>query len=193
MADIPDNNRETDARAVKPAELRAWFIHEVLPMEAALTQYLHHNWRNPNDVEDLLQDVYVRVCEAALRQRPDSVKSFVFATARNLLIDRVRREHVIPIEAVLDLDSLGIAVDEPGPDRNVMAREELQRLQSALDRLPPRCREVVVLRRIEGMQRRAIALRMGITEATVAEHLANGVSALADILYGEPADFRRKP
>jgi len=197
MADTSDDDRESldprhSSAGVKASDLRAWFIHEVLPMEAALTQYLHHNWRNPNDIEDLLQDVYVRVCEAAVRQRPDSTKAFVFTTTRNLLIDRVRREQVIPIEAVLDLDSLGIAVDEPGPDRNVMAREELRRLQAALDRLSPRCREVVVLRRIEGMQRRAIALRMGISEATVAEHLANGVSALADILYGEAADFRRK-
>jgi RNA polymerase sigma factor (sigma-70 family) len=197
MVDTPDNDHESldprhSSAGVKVSDLRAWFIHEVLPMEAALTQYLHHNWRNPDDIEDLLQDIYVRVCEAAIRQRPDSTKAFIFTTARNLLIDRVRREQVIPIEAVLDMDSLGIAVDEPGPDRNVMAREELRRLQSALDRLSPRCREVVVLRRIEGMQRRAIALRMGISEATVAEHLANGVSALADILYGEAADFRRK-
>lgn len=197
MVDAPDNNRE-DAdphglgAVVKAAELRSWFIREVLPVEAALTQYLHHNWRNKNDIDDLLQDVYVRVCEAALKQRPDSTKSFVFTTARNLLIDRMRRSQVIPIEAVSDLESLGIALDEPGPDRNVMAREELRLLQSALDRLPPRCREVVVLRRIEGMSRRAIAAQMGITEATVAEHLANGVSALADILYGEAADFRRQ-
>jgi RNA polymerase sigma factor (sigma-70 family) len=104
----------------------------------------------------------------------------------------VRREQIIPIEAVLEIDLLGIAVDEPGPDRNAIAREELRRLQAALDRLPPRCREVVVLRRIEGMPRRMIAARMGIAEATVAEHLANGVSALADILYGETADFRSK-
>jgi RNA polymerase sigma factor (sigma-70 family) len=195
MADTPDKNPElVDRPGVRTdaPELHAWFVHEVLPMEAALTQYLHHNWRNRNDIEDLLQDVYVRVCEAALKQRPDSTKSFVFTTARNLLIDRVRREQVIPIEAVLDIDLLGIAVDEPGPDRNAIAREELRRLQAALDRLPPRCREVVVLRRIEGMSRRMIAARMGITEATVAEHLANGVSALADILYGETADFRSK-
>jgi RNA polymerase sigma factor (sigma-70 family) len=162
MDDTPDNDRESPRHfgaGVEAADLRAWFIHEVLPMEAALTQYLHHNWRNPNDIEDLLQDIYVRVCEAAIRQCPDSTKSFVFTTARNLLIDRMRREQVIPIEAVLDLDSLGIAVDEPGPDRNVIAREELRRLQAALGRLSPRCREVVVLRRIEGMQRRAITAR----------------------------------
>ena len=89
------------------------------------------------------------------KYRPQQ-KPFVFATARNLLIDRVRREQVVPIEAVADLDALDIAIDAPGPDRNAMARDELRRLHAALDQLPPRCREVVV-KRIEGLTRREIA------------------------------------
>ncbi len=50
-------------------------------------------------------------------------KPFVFATARNLLIDRARREHIVSFEAVADLDALGVAIDEPGPDRTIIARE----------------------------------------------------------------------
>ena len=114
-------------------------------------------------------------------------------TARNLLINRVRRERIIPIEAVADLDALEIAKDEPDAERTLAARDELRRLQSALDRLPPRCREAVILGRIEALPRREIAARMGIAEDTVTEHLAKGMRALADILYGDPADVRRKP
>ena len=62
----------------------------VPPLEAALMQFLHHNWRNKSEIADLRQDVYERVCEAALRQRPNNTKAFLFTTARNLLIDRVR-------------------------------------------------------------------------------------------------------
>jgi RNA polymerase sigma factor (sigma-70 family) len=191
MSDIPETVRgDADLRrpgnAMTAAELRDWFVREVLPLESALMQFLQHNWRNRGDVDDLLQDVYVRVCEAALRQPPDSPRAFIFATARNLLIDRVRHERVIPIEIVDDIDAFGIVDDEPGPERSAGAREELRRLSAALDRLPPRCREVVTLRRIEGMSRRQIAERLGIVEATVAEHLAKGMSTLADILYGEP-------
>ena len=198
MKDTPETARENaDPRRpglpMTAAELREWFVREVLPLEAALMHFLQRNWHRKADVEDILQDVYVRVCEAALRELPDSPRAFTFATARNALIDRIRHERVIPIEATDDLDAFGIAADEPGPERNASAREELRLLQGALDRLPPRCREVVVLRRIEGISRRQIAARLGIAEATVAEHLAKGMSMLADILYRELPRARRAP
>jgi RNA polymerase sigma factor (sigma-70 family) len=141
----------------------------------------------------LAQEVYARVYEAAREKIPQPVKPFVFTTARNLLIDRARHERVVPIEAMADLEALGVAVDMPGPDRSVMAQDELRRLQAALDRLPPRCREVVVLGRIEGLSGREISERLGIGASTVYEHLAHGMSALADILFGDDAEFGRKP
>lgn len=171
--------------AMTASELKAWFVREVLPLEAILMHFLRHNWRDASEIEDLRQEVYARVCEAARKERPELAKPFVLQTARNLLIDRVRRVHIVPIDAVADLDALGVAMDAPGPDRSVIAREQLRRLQSALDKLSPRVRQVVVMRRIEGMGRGEIANRMGITEDTVAEYLAQGMRILANKLYGE--------
>ena len=179
----------TDARMSAP-DVKAWFVREVLPLEGALMQFLHHNWRKANDLPDLRQEVYARVCEAAKKQIPHPTKPFLFAIARNLLIDHVRREQIVPIDAVSDLDSLAIATDVPGPDRAAIAREELRRLQAALDELPPRCREIVVLARIEGFSGREIATRMGISDSAVSQQLDNGIRALADALYGEK---RRRP
>lgn len=197
MADAPeisrDGNRLHPLGAVTTApEVRAWFVGHVLPLEAILTQFLHHNWHNKSDIQDLLQDVYVRVCDAARTQIPDPTKPFVFSIARNLLIDRVRRERIIPIEAVSDLDALEIAKDEPDPERSAIARDELRKVQSALDRLPPRCRQAIVLKQVEGLSRREIATRMGIGEGTVKEYVAEGVRALANMFYGEAPDMRRR-
>jgi len=195
MVDTPQTSEGRDLRhegaEMTLPDLNAWFVREVLPLEAALMQFLQHNWRNKSDIADLRQDVYERVCEAAQKQRPDQTKAFLFRTARNLIVDRIRREHVVPIEAVSDLDALGLALDVPGPERSAIARDELRRLQAALDRLPPRCREAIVLGRIEGLAGHEIAARMGIGEATVSIHLANGIRTLVDILYGDPAELRR--
>jgi RNA polymerase sigma-70 factor (ECF subfamily) len=166
-------------------DVQAWFLREVFPLEGVLMQFLHQNWRNKNDIEDLRQDVYMRVYEAAHREIPEKAKPFILKTARNLLVDRVRREHVVPIEAAADLDALGAVIEMPGPERSAVARDMLRRLQAALDRLPPRCREAVVLRQIEGLSRREIAERMGISQDTVSEHLTAGIRALAELIYGE--------
>ena len=178
-----DPRKAGEAIAVSAVE--DWFVREVLPLEAMLTHFLHQNWRNKADLEDFRQEIYAQLLEVAETQLPERTRPFVFATARNLLINRVRREHIIPIDAVADMESFGIAADEPGPDRSVIARDTLRKLNLALDRLPPRAREAVVLRRIEGMTRREIAERMGITERTVADHIAHGMRVLANTLFGE--------
>lgn len=185
--DGAQSRREGTIVTSNPA--KAWFVREVLPLEAMLMRFLARNWRNKSDLEDLRQEIYAQVLDAAEADIPEQAKPFVFSVARNLLIDRFRKQHVVPIEAVAELDSLNIPADEPGPERNVMARDMLRRLQSAIDQLPPRCREAVVLKRIEGLSRREIAQRMGITEQTVSDHIAYGMRLLANVLYGEPPEL----
>jgi RNA polymerase sigma factor (sigma-70 family) len=196
MIETPDTRRDDSGlhpsgAGVSAADVMAWFVGEVLPLEAILTHFLRQNWRNTSEVEDLRQEVYLRICQAASKELPDVAKPFVFMTARNLLIDRVRKEQVVPIEAVSDLDDMK-GSDVLAPERAVIARDELRRLQAAIENLPPRCREVIVLGRVEGLTGQEIAARLGITHQTVSEHLRNGIKALAEMLHGEPAKPRRK-
>jgi len=195
MTDNPDLSRDgiepRAAAAMTAAPVDEWFAREVLRLESALVQYLHRNWRNPSDIADLKQDIYVQVYEAALREIPVHTRQFVFTTARNLLINRVRREQVVSIEAVADLDGLETAEDTPGPDRTVVARDELRQLQLAMERLPDRQREVFRMAQIEGLSGREIAFRLGLAENTVSQHLTKATQLIADILYGEPKDLRR--
>ena len=172
--------------------LHAWFIRDVLPLEAVLMQFLRNNWRNASEVEDLCQDVYTRAYEAAAANEiPERTKPFMFAIARNLLIDRMRHAQIVPIEAISDLEELDTAADEPAPDRSAIAKDELHKLNQALENLPPRCREVVILKRLEDLTRKQIAERLGISEYTVAEYLARGMWLLTDALYRTPSGRQR--
>lgn len=190
MADSLEPERgNADARSqamsARETELHAWFVREVLPLEATLTRYLRSNWRNPSEIADLLQDIYVRVYDAARNALPASTRAFVFSTARNLLVDRVRHAQVIPLQTIENLEALNIAADQPGPDAHTLAREELRRVQAALEHLPPRAREAIVLFQIHGLSRAEIAKAMGIAEKTVTWHLNSGMRALADLVYGQ--------
>lgn len=198
MGDTSDTGCETADLHLRDAGMSAsgvneWFVREILPLETALMQFLRRGWRNSNDVEDLCHDVFVHIYEAAKREIPHPAKPFAFAVARNLLIDRIRRENIVAIEAVADMETLGITVDEPGPDRTAIARQELRRLQAALNRLPDKWRETVVMRKIEGLSRPQIAERLGVAEPTVSQYLAQGMAALADFFSNDPTDTGGTP
>jgi len=165
--------------------LDRWFIQEIVPHEAALMRYLRRAWSHADEIHDLRQEVYVRVYEAAKKARPHSAKSFLFATARNLLADRMRRQRVVSIESVGDWDALNVPLDEISPERSLGGRQDLKRLTDAFDILPERCREVLWLRRVEDLPQRDVAARLGIGEKTVEKQLAKGVRIIADLLFGD--------
>jgi RNA polymerase sigma factor (sigma-70 family) len=198
MVETPDTRRKSDDPHPEDADVsthdvKAWFVREVLPLEASLVQFLRQSRLHGEDIADLRQDVYIRIYERASKQIPLSAKPFVFAIARNLVIDWYRHNRIVPIEGVADLESIEIASDEPGPDRRAIARDELRHLKNALDRLPPRCREALILKRVEKLTRPEIALRMGITENTVKVHLTAAAHLMADILYRDKPDLEANP
>ena len=168
-------------------DLDAWFAADILTHEAALVQYLRRAWPHPDEVHDLRQEVYVRVYEAAGKARPHQPKSFLFATARHLMTDRLRRGRVVSIEPVGDFESLNVLIDECSPERRLGARQNLRRLAEAFDRLPERCREAVWLRRVEELPQKQVAQRMGITEKTVEKQIAKGMRLLAEHYFGGEA------
>jgi RNA polymerase sigma factor (sigma-70 family) len=185
--------RSRQGSAATEDSVSAWFVREILPLEAFLMGYLHRNWRNASDIGDLRQEIYTRVFDAAREKIPDDARRFLTVTARNLLINMVKHEQIVSIESVADLDALEIPADTAGPDRVTAARDELRYLKAALDQLPPRTKEAVTLAYIEDLSVREIAARMGITKSTVSIHLANGIHALAELVQGEPVGRGRKP
>lgn len=159
-----------------------WFVAEVLPHEPGLMQYLRRNWRDENDLDDLRQEVYARVFDAAATRMPENAQAFVVSVARNLLIDRARRSKVVAFETHADMEVVMTQTDELTPERHLSAWTELKLFRKALALLPARCQQVVRLRRIHGMSQRDVAAHMGITEDTVERQVSKGIRALAQTL-----------
>ena len=166
------------------AALDRWFIDEILVHEDALVRYLQRCWSRRDEIHDLRQEVYARVYEAAAKALPTQPKSFLFASARHLMTDRLRRSRVVSIEPMGDFEPSHVLVDDVSPERWCGGRQGLLRLAEAFDRLPDRCREVVWLRRVEDLSQKEVAVRLGISEKTVEKHIAKGMRLLAEHLFG---------
>src|SRR5882762_11259645 len=106
--------------------LDSWFKREVLAHEEALVRYLFRTWPNRQEVYDLRQDTYVRVYEAAAKSRPQAPKSFLFATARHLMTDRFRRQRIVSIDSVGDLDALNVMSEGGSPEQRASVHQELR-------------------------------------------------------------------
>jgi RNA polymerase sigma factor (sigma-70 family) len=168
--------------------LDQWFAAEVLPHERLLQRYLLRVWRNPSEVPDLVQEVYVRVYERAREQLPQQPKAFLFATARNLMTDHLRRSRVVSIHTVHLVEGVEAVVDELSPERRLNARQELGRVAQAFDSLSDKCRDVIWFRRVEGLSQRETAERMGLKEDAIESQLSRGIRALARALFGSTAE-----
>jgi RNA polymerase sigma factor (sigma-70 family) len=160
--------------------LDTWFKREILCHEAALLGYLTRAWPHRDDIADIAQETYARVYEAAIAGRPTSPRAFVFTTARHLMTDRIRRERIVSIQSVGDIESLNVLSEELSTEQRVNAYQELTRLAAALDALPKRCREVVWLRRVEELSQREVAERLKVSIKAVEHHIAKGGRLLAE-------------
>ncbi|WP_242112040.1 RNA polymerase sigma factor [Luteimonas aquatica] len=172
-------------------EVDEWFMREVLPLEPALMGLLRRSGYSESEQVDLRQELYVQLYESARKGLPRHTRAFAFRALRNLLINQVRRARVVSMESIADLDALSAAVDVLTPEREATAREELRRLKAGLERLPPRCRKVVMLRRIEGLSQREVAERLGVKVSTVEKQMAYGLRALTDFMLGGAGRIRR--
>jgi len=162
--------------------LDQWFAREILAHEQSLMRYLTRVWPNRDEVADLRQEVYARVLESAMRVLPSQPRAFLFTSARHLMIDRLRRSQIVFIGARGDLDAMNVLVDELSPELRLTALQELSRLAQAFDGLPPRCREVTWLRKVEQLPQREVAARLGIREKAVEKQVARGMRLLARAL-----------
>lgn len=176
---------------VEDADLNAWFCRDILPLEGALTRFIAKNWRTRDDVIELRQDIYERTLMGARDVLPANAGAFLFTIARNHLINCAMRARIVSFELVADLENVGEAPDLFSTDRLLDARDQLRRARAGLDTLPPRCREVVRLRKIEGLSTREAADRLGVGIDTVERQLTLGMRALVDFMLGGSGKIRR--
>lgn len=136
----------------------------------------------PHEIEDIVQETYVRVCRFHKRNAVSNHRALMFSTARNLAIDYLKRaEHRLaaPAEEAW-IEELGARDSPADPSYDQVASdEEFARFCEVVRQLPQQCRRVFVLKKVYGYSQREIAAELNLSESTVEKHIAKGMKHCA--------------
>ena len=163
-----------------PIETTRWFAEEVQPYEPALRAYLHGRFPSLVDQDDIVQDTYARLLRARAAGTIRHPKAFLFTTARNTALDFFRRKRGIALDDVTHFDESSVLEDRPDVVELVSREQELEILADAVRALPDRCRQVIMLRYLDGLAYKEIAVQLNVSPETVKSQLAKGMRRCAE-------------
>jgi len=151
----------------------------VMRERSRLVNFIRRRIRDPNDAEDILQDVFHEFVQAYRLPAPiEQASAWLFRAARNRIVDRFRKKKEEPLaelpgtghddDAGADyrLD-LALPAHDAGPDALYARAVLLETLQEALDELPPEQREVFIAHELEGRPFKEMAAQTGVTLNTL--------------------------
>lgn len=172
----PDEERDLIAQAHDPAAFRRLYRHYVQRVFA----YVVYRVGTPQDAEDIVSDIFVKVLEAISSfeyRGAGSFAAWLFRIAYHEVVRfyrrRGRRQTPVALDEVPDLHS-----PDPAPDAVLLQKERFLRLQQMLHTLSPRRQEIISLRFFGGLRNQEIADVLGLSEKTVASHLCRGLDDL---------------
>ncbi|MCC2609347.1 MULTISPECIES: sigma-70 family RNA polymerase sigma factor [Rhizobium/Agrobacterium group] len=145
--------------------------------EGRLRRFFLRRLRNREDAADATQETFLRLLTAAPKEDLRNPHAYLFQVAKSVahgVTARLMRDSALFSE---DLDQTQVADDAPSPERVVAARQQLALLIETILALPPKCRVVFVLSRLEGLSNGEIAEKLGVSRNMVEKHIIRALMA----------------
>ena len=168
--------------------------------QARLRNFIRRRVPNPQDAEDVLQEVFYRLVEANRLLMPiDHITGWLFRVARNRITDLFRKTQPEPLadraavdenEERLEIDDL-LPSPDAGPDALYARRVLLDELESAIDELPDEQRDVFIAHELDGLSFKEMAAASGVSINTLLSRKRYAVLHLRERLQSVHDEFRR--
>ena len=142
----------------------------------SLIHFLRQRLRTPEDANDVAQEAYIRMMQYQNSRQIRSPSSMLFRIAINVANDLGRSEQVRRVSDRCSLDAVDLVSETPSPEREISAEQELALLRTAIEGLPPKCRQAFLLSRVRGMTYPEIAVHCGISVKMVEKHISRALA-----------------
>lgn len=178
--DPPDSrNAPDDERSVgnEPAIADPMVMERLFrEHNAALLRFVAARLGSDQEAKEVAQEAYVRLLRLHQPETISHLRAFLFKTAANLALDRLRARGRRP--QIRSMHEAELAVFHLSPDRQIEGEESVAILGRALAELPFKCRKAFLLHRLHGLSRQEIGARLGIGERMVRLYLARALEHL---------------
>jgi RNA polymerase sigma-70 factor (ECF subfamily) len=161
------------------AERERWFKEEVHTHGGQLKSYLRGSFPAVRDVEDVVQESFLRLWRIRAKEEIRSAKALLFRVARHLALDQVRRNRASPIDSAAEFFESSALSHEPNAAEVLIARETFERVGDAIIALPAHYREVIILHKLEGLTQKEVAARLNLTPRSVEKYVERGIVRIA--------------
>jgi RNA polymerase sigma factor (sigma-70 family) len=182
------HDAETSAAPGSPESHDAVMARLYREHNQALIRFLMTRVDSEQEAQDVAHEAYVRMLQLDSRGAVSYLSAYLFKTAANIAVDRVRRSQVGQRVHQAISRALGDAVF-PAPEHELGSRQELELIARYLEELPPKCRQAFYLHRIHDLSLDAIASELGVTKRMVHHYLLRAIVHCRSRLDGTAQAF----
>jgi len=144
-------------------------------LHIALKKYASRYFRKPQEIEDVVQEAFVKVLEAQNNRKIKINDAYLYRTTRSLALNTIRNNKNRKTDTVGDLLSEMALLESISLEDEFESRERFQLFCSAVRQLPTKCQRVFILRKVYGLSLKEIAKRMEISVKTVEVHMTKAI------------------
>jgi RNA polymerase sigma factor (sigma-70 family) len=173
QSDSPRAAQQAQGRDATPVE-RAFFEVRLL-----LKRVVARIVSNPADVEDILQDAYVKAVTGEKTSLVRNPKAYLVLVARSVALNDLQKKSRRIAQSIEAAGAAEVISNEPSAEERLIERERLGALREAVAGLPPKSRRAFILCKVYGLSYKEIAARMGISVSTVEKHMITSLRRCA--------------
>ena len=146
--------------------------------ETFLKRFISRFLSRPQDIEDVVQDTYLKAFSAEKKQQIQQPKAFLFRVARNAALTQLTKKSRQVMSYVEDYDGLEIINDEVTVERPCHGPGKTRHVLPVSPGNDPKCRRVFLMAKVYGMSYKEISAELGIGPSAVEKHVAKGLEDL---------------